>query len=88
MTQLPLTCPTEYFYGEWHGSEDAPRWSRHCAAVLEVLRSGGWWTYEALGRAAGVPVGSCRTRVSNLRKRGVAIEARINPSRFVEVRLA
>lgn len=91
-SQLPLDYRPpvgprfDYSHG-YSAAEDQPRWSRHCAAVLAVLQRGGWWTYEALGNAAGVPVGSCRTRVSNLRDRGVAIETRMRADRFREVRL-
>lgn len=92
MSQLPLDYQPpvgpRYHYGPgYSAAEDQPRWSRHCAAVLAVLERGGWWTYEALGNAAGVPVGSVRTRCSNLKAGGVAIETRMRADRFREVRL-
>jgi hypothetical protein len=71
--------------------QDQARLKRHCERVLAVLRStpGRWWTYAELARAAGIPEGSCRTRVSNLRCMTPPwpIEDRTRPDRFKEVRL-
>jgi len=67
---------------------DRERLSRHCGVVLEILRaSSRWWTYEELADAAGVPRGSVRTRVSNLKAWKHPIETRTRPDRFREVRL-
>lgn len=78
------------FLGEGYEPKlDQARLSRHCMAVLGVLRQDArWWTYEALGEASGVPVGSVRTRVSNLRSWGHSIETRTRQDRFREVRLS
>jgi hypothetical protein len=67
---------------------DQQRLKRHCQVVLDFLRANpGWWTYEALGLATGVPVGSVRSRVSNLRAWGHGILRRTRPDRFLEVKL-
>lgn len=66
------------------------RLSEHCARVLEALRSSApeaWWTYSDLAHLSGVPEGSCRSRVSNLRQWGHQIETRTRPDRFREIRL-
>lgn len=68
---------------------DKERLLGHCRLVLEVLQrdSSTWWTYEALAAETGVPPGSVRTRVSNLKQAGHPIEWRTRPDRFREVRL-
>jgi hypothetical protein len=78
------------FYGPGYDpSLDQERLSRHCRQVLAVLRTGGWWTYEALAVCSGVPAGSCRSRVSDLArmKPPHPIEWRTRKDRFREVRL-
>ena len=78
------------FHGEgYEPSLDRERLDRHCRVVLWVLREspGRWWTYEELADAAGVPRGSVRTRVSNLKAWKHPIETRTRPDRFREVRL-
>lgn len=77
----------------YEATKDQARLERHCARVLAVLSGagvlagGGWWDYETLAMAAQVPVGSVRTRVSNLKALGHHIEWRTRPDRFREVRL-
>lgn len=94
--QLTLDIPSRdvplsaEFYGEGYDRAlDMVRLSRHCQIVLDVLRRSPdrWWTYEELADAAGVPRGSVRTRVSNLKAWNHPIQTRTRPDRFREVRL-
>ena len=79
----------QFFGAGYEPKLDQKRWEGHCAAVLGVLQRGpSWWTYEDLARAARVPIGSVRTRVSNLKADGQPIETRTRADRFREVRLA
>lgn len=78
------------FLGEGYVPElDQARLSRHCQEALAVLRRwpGRWFTYHELAVMSDIPVGSIRTRVSNLKAWGHAIETRTRPDRFREVRL-
>lgn len=92
MTSTPPDIPDDAeFYGEGYDrAMDRSRLTRHCAQVLAVLRAsrGVWWTYAELAGASGVPVGSCRTRISNLKAWGHKVEFRTRADRFREVRLA
>jgi len=87
----PPIQPVPQFYGPGYDPGlDKERLSRHCSDVLYVLRANRerWLTYEELGSLASVPVGSVRTRVSNLKGMGHEIEHRTRDDRFREVRLA
>lgn len=78
------------FHGEgYEPALDRERFFGHCRAVLDILRAspGRWWSFEALADEAGVPRGSVRTRVSNLKAWNHPIETRTRPDRFREVRL-
>ena len=84
----PPIQPEPQFYGPGYDPVlDKARLTRHCRRVLRVLERGHWYTFEELANYSGVPAGSVRTRVSNLRALGHEIETRTRTDRFREVRL-
>lgn len=90
---LDFTPPPERllkFSGPGYVPElDKKRLSKHCTFVLNFLfcNKGIWFPYEELAGCVGIPAGSIRTRVSNLKAAGHNIEVRTRDDRFREVRL-
>lgn len=99
---LPLPPPSRFldvpakptFLGPgYEPGKDQKRLKRHCQVVLDFLRRhpGEWFTYQAIGEATGVPIGSVRSRISNLKnfkpRPRYEIPWRTRSDRFREVTL-